>query len=59
MCDLKATQMNVQYTVIQEFMFHKFKLGHNTVKATENICCVKCKGRVDHSTVTRGFKELC
>ena len=30
-------------------MFYEFKLGHDAVKATENICCVKGDGAVDHS----------
>ena len=53
-CDLKAAQMNMQHSLIQEFMFDKFKLGHhNTVEATKNICCMKGEDVVDLSTVTR------
>ena len=36
--DLKATQTNKQGSLIWEFMFCKFELGHNAVKATKNIC---------------------
>ena len=35
-CDLKATQMNVQHSILWEFMFYKFKLAHNAMEATKN-----------------------
>ena len=38
-------------------MFHEFKLDHNTVKATKNICCVKSEGTIDQSTTIRLFKK--
>ena len=41
MCDSKATQMNVQHHLIQEFLLYKFKLGHDATEATKNICCMK------------------
>ena len=41
MCDLKATQMNVQCSLIREFMIYKFKLSHNTVEAIKNISYTK------------------
>ena len=44
---LKATQMNMHSSLILELMFYKFKLGHNAVKATKNICCAKGEGAVD------------
>ena len=28
-----------EWSLIQEL--HKFKLGHNTVEATKNVCCAK------------------
>ena len=28
-------------------------------QVTENICCVKSEGTVDHRTVTRGSKKFC
>ena len=34
-------------------MLYKFKLGHNTVEATKNICCAKGEGTFDDDTVTR------
>ena len=46
-------QMNVQYSLIQEFMFYEFKLGHSTVAATQNICCTKSEDAVIHSKVTK------
>ena len=39
--DLKAIQMNMLHSLIQEFMLHELELKNNTVKATKTICCVK------------------
>ena len=50
MYDLKATQMNLQYSLIRQLMVYNFKLGHNAAEANKNICCA-----VDHNTVTRWF----
>ena len=58
MCDLKTAQMNGQHSLIQELMLYNFKLDHNTMKATKNICFAKSEGTVDHSTVTRWFKKI-
>ena len=44
MCDLKAAQMNMQW----ELMVYEFKLGHDSVETTKNICCAKDEGAVDH-----------
>ena len=55
-CDLKSTQMNRQCHLIQEL--YEFALGHNTAKATKNICCSKGEGAVDHNTITRGLKKF-
>ena len=57
--DLKATQMNIQHSLIQEIMIYKFKLNHNATEATKNICCIKGEGSVDQATLTRGFKKFC
>ena len=56
--DLKTVQMNMQHSLIQEFMLYKFKLGHNSIETTKNITCVKGEGAVDHSIVTRWFKKF-
>ena len=45
-CDLKDTQMNVQYNLIWELILYGF-------------CCEKHEGTVDHSTVTRWLKKFC
>ena len=58
MCDLKAPQMNVQHSLIQELLLYEFKLGHNTAEATKNIYCMNGEGIVDHSTVTRWLKKF-
>ena len=57
--DLKATQMNVQHSLIQELLLYKFELGHKATEATKNICCAKDEGTVGHSMVTRWFKKFC
>ena len=56
MCDLKATQMNMECSLIQELMYYKFKQGYNPTEASKNIC-VKGEGTVNHITVTRGLKK--
>ena len=40
-------------------MLYEFKLGHNTVEATKNICYTKGEGTVDFDTVYRWFKKFC
>ena len=59
MCDFKAAQMNIRHSLIRELMLYNFELGHNTTETTKNICCVKGKSTIDHSTVTRWFKRFC
>ena len=44
--DLISTQMNVQCSLIQEFMLNEFELGHDEMKETKNICCVRSDGAV-------------
>ena len=58
-CDLKAVQIKMQCSLIQEAMHCEFNLDHNVTKATKNIYCVEDEGAVDHSTVTRWFKKFC
>ena len=40
-CDLKATLMNEQHSLIWELILFKFKWGHNAMDATKNIGRVK------------------
>ena len=56
MYNLKAAQMNVQYSLIQELMLYKFEPNHNIMEVTKNICV---NGEDDHRTVTRWFKKFC
>ena len=56
---LKAAQMNIQQSSIQNLMLYKFKLSHNMVKVTKNICCAKGKDAVVYSTVIKWFKKFC
>ena len=37
MCDMKATQMNVQCSLIQELVLYKSELSHIVAKAIKNI----------------------
>ena len=39
-------------------MLYKFKLSHNAVEATQNICYVKSEGTDDHSTVKKMVKKI-
>ena len=50
-CNFKATQMNVQHSLIQQPMLYEFKLGRNTTEATKNICCARDDGAVDPGTI--------
>ena len=52
-CNLKATEMNVQCSLIQELIIYKFIL-----EATKNICCLKGEIAIDHSIVHRWFKKF-
>ena len=49
--DLKAAQINMQCCLIHKLRLYEFKLGHNTMEATKNICKVKffsgCKNLED------------
>ena len=58
-CDLKVTQMNMQRSLIREFMLYKFELDPNATEVTQNICYTKVESAVDHCRVTRGFKKFC
>ena len=51
--------MNVQCSLIWEPMLYKFKVGHDVMEATHNICCVKGQDAFDRSTVTRWCKKFC
>ena len=55
LCDLKATQMNMQCSLIQKLIVYKSELGHKAAEATKHISCTKCEGAVDH----RWFKKFC
>ena len=59
MYDLKATQINVQCSLIWELMLYEFELDPNAAEATKNICCAKDGGTVDNSRVTRWLKIVC
>ena len=58
-CDLKATQIIVQCSLIQELRLYEFKLSHNTEQLTKNICYEKSKGALDSSSVILWFKKFC
>ena len=46
--------MNEQCSLNQELMFYKFKLGHNIVEVTKDICYAKGEAAVNH----RWFKKF-
>ena len=48
MCDLKATRMKMQCSLIQELMLYEFELCDKTAKAAKNIYCAKDEGVIDH-----------
>ena len=50
MCDLKATHMNVQCSLIRELI-------HDIMEATKNICCTKIGDTIQH--FIRWFKNFC
>ena len=54
--DLKATQMNMQRSLVQEILLFEFKLGHN---AADIKIRVEWKVKVELITVTRWFKKFC
>ena len=56
-CDLKATQMYMQCSLIWEFMLYKFELGHNTIKATKTFVVWNVKAQL--ITVIRWIKKFC
>ena len=55
---LKTAQMNMQCCLIWKFLLYEFKLGHNSVETTKNICCAKCEGTIDHNTVNKWLKKF-
>ena len=56
--DLKATQMNMQRSLIREFVLYEFEQRYNVAETTKNISCVKGKRAVDHNIVTGRFKKF-
>ena len=56
--DLKAAQMNMQRSLIQELILEEFERGYDTVEATKNICWSNGEDLVVHSTVARWFKKI-
>ena len=36
MCDLKTTEMNVNYSLIWKLMLYELKLDHDVMKVTKN-----------------------
>ena len=57
-CDLEVTQMNMQSSLIQELLLYKIKLSRDTMEATKNICFTKHQDAVDHSTVTKDWRNF-
>ena len=53
-CDLRTTQINVQRSLIWEFMLYDFEQGHNATEANKRICPARNKDTVDSKLP--GFK---
>ena len=51
MCDMKAAQMDVQSSSIEELILYKCKLGHNITEATKYLSCAKGEDTADHKMV--------
>ena len=58
-CDLIASQMNMQRIFTRAVRLYRFKLGQNATEAAKKICCAKDKGIVNRSTVARWLKKFC
>ena len=56
---LKDAQINLQNSLIREFILYKFEIGHNAVEASKDSCGAKGEGLVDHRTVSRSLNKLC
>ena len=57
--NLKATLMNMQFSLIRGLGLYEFELSHNAADQTKTILCTKVKGTVDNSTVTRWLRRFC
>ena len=42
-CNLKAIEMNIQASLIQELLLFGFEVGHNAEEATKNIFATEVK----------------
>ena len=47
MCNLKATQMNMEHHLIWELRLYELKQGHDPVEITKNVCCMKGEVAID------------
>ena len=56
MYDLKATQMDMQQSLIRELRLYKFVLNDNATEAMKNIYFSKGEGAFDHHT--KWFKKF-
>ena len=58
-CALKATQMDMHYSLIRDLHFTCSHLGNNTVLASKkNFCWAKDECVIDHGIVTGHFKKF-
>ena len=57
LCNLKASLMNVQWSLIWICMHCKFHLGHITAETIKNICCAN-EDAVDQNTVTKWLRKF-
>ena len=55
---MKATQINLQGSLIQKLMLYEFEQGHNAVEEIKNICCAKDEGTDNLSTVASWLNKF-
>ena len=58
-CNLKAAQMKVQHSLIQELMFYNFKLDNNTAKAIKIFAVWKLKVQLIAVQASSWLKKFC
>ena len=50
--------MKGQHRLIRSLLVYKFEQGYKAAEEIKNICCVKEKDAIYHTTVTKWFKKF-
>ena len=56
--DFKATQINIQHSLIQEVMIYVFEHCQNAMEEIKNIYCAQGEGIVNHCCLTSRLKKF-